>query len=103
MVNLIKAFQIVNESLSKIADELVVLDSVEFDDTKYQVRLEDSTYSITDSYNRIDGTVIVAHNLDQYINKFYSIELEEDNSIWLDILINSKYEQSDLSEFGEVL
>ena len=53
--------------------------------------------------NRVDDTVVVGHNLTQYVNKFYSIFLDSGEVVMLDYLINVNPENIDLTEFGEFL
>jgi hypothetical protein len=80
-----------------------MLDSVEFDDKPYQVRLEETAVEVGESRRRIDNVVVVGHHLTQYVNKFYSIFLDLSEVVMLDYLISINPENIDLTEFGEFL
>ncbi len=101
MVDRIDAYRIVNESVLRVANDLVELDVAEFKDKAQNVRLEETAYSIADARAHLDGTVVVAHDLSQYQNKFYSITLETSESVWIDYLIEQDQNGIDLTEFGE--
>lgn len=103
MVDIFKSYQILNGSILKVCDDMVVLEQLESDEKKYQIRLEENTFSIADRRDRLNSGVVVAHDLAQYVNKFYSITLDSDNVVWLDYLINIRAEEIDLTEFGEML
>jgi hypothetical protein len=80
-----------------------MVDATEFDNKSYQVRLDENLVSVAETHNRLEKTVVVAHNLSQYINKFYSIFLDSSETVPLDYLINVNPEDIDLTEFGEFL
>ena len=101
MVNLFDAYRIINNSILRVAKELVYLEVEEVEEKAVKIRLEETQFSIAERHERLDGTVIVAHNLNEYINKFYSIHLVESDFAWIDYLIDAKTEQIDLTEFGE--
>ena len=101
MVDIMDAYRIVNQSILRVADDLVVLDQVEFENKPYQVRLEESPFSIAERRDRLGSQVVVCHDLNQYINKFYSINLTSEDTAWLDILLDAHLEFTDLTEFGD--
>lgn len=101
MVTKYEAYQIVNNAILRVANDVVPLDILETDDKKYQVRMEEAPFSLTEKRERVDGVVVVGHNLSQYINKFYSITLESDTVLPIDYLINASNQKIDLTEFGE--
>ena len=101
MVDLMDAYRLVNQSILNVADDLVVLDQIEIENKPYQLRLESSTCSIAERRDRLNSQVIVCHDLNQYINKFYSINLTSEDTAWLDILIDAHLELTDLTEFGD--
>lgn len=103
MVSPIEAYKILNKSLLDVANDMVVLDVLEIDKKPCQVRLDETPYAISERRNRIEGVVVKAHDLSQYVNKFYSITLNTKEDIWLDWLINANMEKIDLTEFGEYL
>lgn len=103
MVDRIDAYRIINQSVLRVANDLIELDQVEFTDKTQQVRLEETVYSIADARSHLDGTVIVAHDLTQYKNKFYSITLKTSESVWIDYLVGHTIDEIDLTEFGEFM
>lgn len=103
MVNIYSAYKIVNQSILKVLDDLVPIEVIEEEDKPYQIRLDEAVVSIADRHDRLNGKAVVCHNLDQYVNKFYSINLMSEDVAWLDILINAHLEFTDLTEFGEYL
>lgn len=103
MVDIYTAYRILNKSILDVANSVVVLDTLEVDEKPYQVRLEETTFSISERRNRLEGAVIVAHDLRQYVNRFYSITLDTDRTVLLDYLINIRPEDINLTEFGERL
>lgn len=103
MVSIMDAYSILNKSVLNVINDMVMLDSVEFDDKPYQVRLEETAVEVGESRRRIDNVVVVGHHLTQYVNKFYSIFLDLSEVVMLDYLININPENIDLTEFGEFL
>lgn len=103
MVSVMDAYSILNKSVLNVINDMVMLDSVEFDDKPYQVRLEETAVEVGESRRRIDNVVVVGHHLTQYVNKFYSIFLDLSEVVMLDYLININPENIDLTEFGEFL
>lgn len=101
MVDYIDAYRIINQSILRVADDLVVLDQIEFENKPYQMRLEESPFSIAERSDRLNNNVIVCHDLNQYINKFYSINLTGEDSAWIDILLDAHLDFTDLTEFGD--
>lgn len=100
MVSTIEAYAFVNKGVLQVANDTVLLNTEEIKDKPYQVRLEEAPYSIAEKRNRIEGTVVVAHDLSQYVNKFYSIMLDGGDSVAIDYLINVRTDDLDLTEFG---
>ena len=100
MVNIFDAYRILNKSVLNVAESMVALDTLEFEDKVYQVRLDETPISITERRDRLNGGVLVCHDLNQYVNKFYSINLTSADTAWIDILLNARSEFTDLTEFG---
>ncbi len=103
MVDLYDAYRILNGSVLEVINSLVPLSTLDVDEKKYQVRLEETSVSVTSIHDRLENTVIVAHNLEQYVNRFYSIYLDSSEVVALDYLISVNPENIDLTEFGEFL
>lgn len=101
MVDRIDAYRIVNVSVLRVVNDLVLLDVMEAVDRPTQVRLEEAVFSISETRERLDGTVVVAHDLSQYANKFYSITLDTSDIVWLDYLVGHNISEINLTEFGE--
>lgn len=101
MVDIITAYKILNKSILRVANDCVMLKPLEIEEKKeIQVRLTDEIFDISKSVSSIKATV-VAHNLSQYVNKFYGIRVLEENSVALDELLYKG--KIDLTEFGEKL
>lgn len=103
MVSVMDVYSILNKSVLNVINDMVMLDSVEFDDKPYQVRLEETAVEVGECRRRIDNVVVVGHHLTQYVNKFYSVFLDLSEVVMLDYLININPENIDLTEFGEFL
>jgi hypothetical protein len=103
MVDIMDAYRILNNSVLNVINDLVMLDETEFDDKPYQVRLEENSVSVSEVHDRLNNLVVVGHNLNQYVNKFYSIFLDSSEVVLLDYLININPVDIDLTEFGEFL
>lgn len=102
MVSIYTAYAMINQAVLASVDSLVFLQPVEEEKViRNYVRLEESPNTITERKTRLEKTVVIAHKLEQYTNKFYSISLEEDDFVYLDILLDASKEQIDLTEFGE--
>lgn len=101
MVDIIDAYRSINKSVLRVADDLVPLSVMEVDTQPTAVRLEEAVFSIAETQRRLDAGVVVAHELSQYQNKFYSITLETSNVVWLDYLVGHTIDEIDLTEFGE--
>lgn len=103
MVNIIDAYRILNTSVLKVAESLCPIEHIEeYDNSLIPTRFEEMPISLSERRRRLDGSVVVAHNLLQYVNKFYSIQLESSEVILLDYLIDIDKEVIDLTEFGRL-
>lgn len=101
MVTTYEAYRIINNAILKVANDVVPLDVLETNDKAYQVRLDEAPFTLTERKDRVDGVVVVGHDLTQYINKFYSISLDSNVEVLFDYLIDIRNHQIDLTEFGE--
>lgn len=101
MVDIFDAYRILNKSILDVVNSLVPLKpTFEPETKKTPVRLEEAVFSVAERTNRLEGSVIVCHDLTQYVNRFYKINLETDNVAWIDYLLE-RDEIIDLTEFGE--
>lgn len=101
MVNWITAYQIINRAVLAVSSELITLEQLEVETKSNYVRLDESPISISETRKQLDACVVLAHDLTQYVNKFYAINLQEDTSIWIDYLIGHTMDEIDLTEFGD--
>lgn len=89
MIHILDAYSIVNKSVLQVCRDTNTLTLyVEEKPAPPRHRLVEDTYVITDSDKKRLTGVITAHNLEQYTNRFYGINLKERVDVWLDILIN---------------
>ena len=89
MIHILDAYSIINGSILQVCKDTNKLNLyVEDKPAPPTFRLVEETFVITDeSKKRLTG-VITAHDLSQYTNRFYGINLKESVDVWLDILIN---------------
>lgn len=99
MVNIFDAYRVLNQSVLDVIDDCVSLNVAEVETKQPQYRMEENPYSIAEKYERI-APVVVAHNVSQYTNRFYSIQLSTVEVCLLDILIHLNRDEVDLREFG---
>lgn len=81
------AYKTINKTTLDVAKSLNVLQEVKVEEKRDFIRLEESTFVLSEETDRY-SQVVSAHDLHQYKNRFYSIRLEEDMSCWLDILLS---------------
>lgn len=96
-------FSILNKSVLNVLNDIVMIETVEFDDKVPQIRLEETPVSVAEVRERLNSAVVVGHNLTQYINKFYSIYLDSSEIVAIDYLINATKENIDLTGCGEFI
>ena len=101
MVDIMDAYRIVNSAILRVAEDCVMLDVLETSNKPTQIRLDEDVNVIAETRERLDGTVVVAHDLAQYVNRFYSISLSTNDTVWIDHLVGHRIEEIDLTEFGE--
>ena len=103
MVDVIEAYRILNQSVLDVILSLVPLQPVKMDKPQELVRLEEAVYSIAEQKKITDGLTVVCHDLTQYINRFYKIQLESGDIAPIDYLIDTNEYDIDFTEFGEGL
>lgn len=87
VINILDAYRVVNESLVAVCKDIVVLSVYEEKPTSPPFRIRETPFTITDEQSERLASVVTSHNLLQYSNRFYGINLREDIDVWLDILI----------------
>ena len=100
-LSMIDMYRIVNESVLRVANDMVEITLVEEDEKLLQARLVETPFSLAERRDRL-VPVVVGHNLMQYTNKFYSINLKSSEVCWLDILIDLNKDDIDLSDIGGI-
>lgn len=98
MVDIMTAYSILNKSVLNVLNDMVPLTVLETDDPVY-TRLEEIEPDVSECRQQVNEAVVVAHKLDQYMNKFYIIKLEEAQSTLIDDLINIDMSKINLEEF----
>lgn len=102
MVDIYTAYKIINKSVLKVVNDMVVVDIEEPEIQTPVERLNEAPFPIAERRRRLQS-VIVGHDLKQYVNKFYSITLDSNEVVPLDYLIQFRPEDIDLTEFGDKL
>lgn len=97
----IDAYQIINKSILNVVRDMVTVTPAELPTPTYaeQHRMFESTFSVAEKSQRV-AQAVVAHNLNQYVNKFYQIEITESVECYLDYLIDIDYDDIDIAELG---
>lgn len=98
----IDGFRALNVSLKSVVDSIVPVSVFETEVRPSRIRLEEATFHVADKLERVTP-IVTAHDLNQYINRFYSISLIEQERCMLDLLLDWDYEGIDLSGFGDSL
>lgn len=83
----IDAFRAINKSIMDVAKSLNVLEEVKEEKKQQYIRLEETTFVLTEETNRY-CQVVSAHDLHQYKNRFHSISLKEKFECWIDVLLS---------------
>lgn len=91
---------VLNASLKKVLGSIVPVTVIESEPKKSYIRLEEATFHISDKKERLSA-VVTAHDLNQYINKFYSIKLMESRECLLDVIFDWNFDGIDLSNFDK--
>ena len=100
MVDLIQAYRAIDKSLCDVAESIVPLKVLPFENKKQKVILKDSPFNLTKKDYVLQEHIVVAHNLNQYKNIFYTIQLESSDVPWIDFLINDNEDEYGDYEYG---
>ena len=97
----IDAYRIINQSILKVVKDMVPIKPLDIEPPTWveQHRLVESTFLVAERNQRV-ANVVVAHNLNQYVNKFYQIDLVEGTECYLDYLIDIDYSEINIAELG---
>lgn len=87
MIHILDGYELVNKSLLRVCEDIVPLHLYKDEPTAPSFRLKENPFTITDEQQERISSVITAHNLLQYSNRFYGINLREDIDVWIDVLI----------------
>lgn len=87
---LIDSYWALNKSVQKVLDSVVELLVIEVPDIPpADIRLTQSTFDVAERMARV-APVVTAHDLSQYVNRFYSLDLEGSSDTWFDLLIEDE-------------
>ncbi|MCI9050700.1 MAG: hypothetical protein HFI05_02060 [Lachnospiraceae bacterium] len=86
-MDLISAYCILNVGMLKVAKSLNILQEVKESEKIPYIKLKPNPYVISTNTIRY-CQVISAHDLNQYKNKFHTIQLKENFNSWLDVLLS---------------
>lgn len=87
MIHILDAYQVINQAVLKVCDDIVPISEYVEESRVTPIRLKEQTFTITDEQMKRVSAVVTAHDLGQYTNKFYGVRLTERVSVWLDYLI----------------
>lgn len=87
MIHILDAYSLLNQSVLKVCEELTPLTQYVEETRVAPPRLREQTYSITEEQRNRVSAVVTAHNLGEYTNRFYGVQLTESITVWLDYLI----------------
>lgn len=82
----IEIYSAINKSLISVAESITALKPVEDKKVEPYVRLQENPFVLTEDIARV-SQVVTAHELNEYVNKFYSISLRDKTSSWLQYLL----------------
>lgn len=99
MVDLITAYNIVDKSILNVANDMVTTETIDFKEEVIPYRLQEIPINLAERNTRIKA-VVVAHDLRQYVQKFYSISMKSSEKCLIDILVDLDDDMIDVSEFG---
>lgn len=85
---LIDGYKIINHHLAEVVNATILLETLEVEDERPVARLEESTFNVAEKTRTLKSCV-TAHDVRQYINKFYSISLVEGETCLFDTLLDS--------------
>ena len=91
-MDLFEAYHALNKSVIGVLEDLNRLEPVKDEVKVPSLRVEEVPMILTEE-SAITGSVITAHNLSQYQNNFYKLNIEEDVSTALDDLLKIDEEQ----------
>lgn len=100
MVNKAVALSILNKSVVDVIDSVTRITPLEFEEKEEAIRLDEAVINVAESM-KITRPAVVAHKLDQYYNKFYTLHVDEVMPAPIDILINSEDSIGSMVEIGE--
>lgn len=80
-------------SVGNIAKRIIPLTSPVDEELVPQMRLEQSTYTLTRESARTMAAVVTAHNLAEYVSVFYTLRVEDNEYSWLHELVKNTFGQ----------
>lgn len=86
-MDFIEACRALNVGLMDVLLNTNTIKPVVVERTEDYVRLQESVQNLTEEVN-VAKVVASAHNLDEYVSKFYTIDVKEDIQLWLDELLS---------------
>lgn len=86
-------YNLLNKSLLDVVTAIQTLKETENSSYTHQIRLDINPYVLSEKTKR-NMAVVTSHNLQQYINKVYTIKLQENVTSWLDQLLNINREEN---------
>lgn len=86
------SYGILNGGLLEVLDSVNVLNEIPDPEKEDYVRLVENPFVLTQDTKR-NLSAVTAHNLYQYTNKFYSMELKDEASTWLEELLSIDFRE----------
>ena len=102
MVDIYSAYKVLNTSVLNVLQDIIPLTvNEDYEEFDYCPEFEDATIDLASINKRTIKRGIVGHRLPQYVNKFYSISLDNQPETMIDVLLDAKVTDIGLIEFME--
>lgn len=86
-MDIFRVTRVLNDSVIGVIDSLVPLREVDSKKNLFYTRLKETEYKVSNTTQAIVSEVVNAHDLADYKNIIYTIQLEEKCDTWLDKLV----------------
>jgi hypothetical protein len=81
------AYRILDSQLIKVLDSVNMLETVKEPDKVKLLRIQENPFVLSEESERINRSVLTAHDINQYKNQVHVISLQENVHSWLEKLL----------------